>query len=134
MLILELLRNFLIRNSTNIKMIRDLITVSGTLRIEQNIGNHYSHLRKIRKDFDWRYWWFNKAFLHRKAKNYQFLIQGKIQSYHWSKEYCKLHPLVVYYLGPWFSVLFLMATTITQYFFIKFKQCLLIILKLITHL
>ena len=35
MLILELWRNFLIRNSTNIKMIRDLITVSGTLRMEQ---------------------------------------------------------------------------------------------------
>ena len=34
-LILELWRNFLIRNSTNIKMIRDLITVSGTLRMEQ---------------------------------------------------------------------------------------------------
>ena len=34
-----------------------------------------------------------------KLKNYQFLIQDKIQSYHWSKEYCKLHPLVVHYLG-----------------------------------
>ena len=32
------------------------------------------------------------------AKDYQFLIQDDIQSYHWSKEYCKLHPLVVYYL------------------------------------
>ena len=30
------------------------------------------------------------------AKDYQFLTQDKIQSYHWSKEYCKLYPLVVY--------------------------------------
>ena len=32
---LDLLNNFLIRNSTNMKMIRNLITVSETLRIEQ---------------------------------------------------------------------------------------------------
>ena len=31
------------------------------------------------------------------AENYQFLIQDEIQSYHWSKEYCTLHPLVIYY-------------------------------------
>ena len=31
------------------------------------------------------------------AENYQFLIQDEIQSYHWSKEYCMLHPLVIYY-------------------------------------
>ena len=31
------------------------------------------------------------------AENYQFLIQDKIQSYHWSKEYCKLHPVVAYF-------------------------------------
>ena len=30
------------------------------------------------------------------AENYQFLMQDEIQSYHWSKEYCTLHPLVVY--------------------------------------
>ena len=28
------------------------------------------------------------------AQNYQFLIQDKIWSYHWSKEYCTLHPVV----------------------------------------
>ena len=46
-----------------------------------------------------------KQFLHTEealvlgdlAENYQFLIQDKIQSYHWSKEYCKLHPVVVYF-------------------------------------
>ena len=32
------------------------------------------------------------------AENYQFLVQDEIQSYHWSKEYCTLHPLVVYFI------------------------------------
>ena len=32
------------------------------------------------------------------AKNYQFLVQEEIHSYHWSKEYCTLHPLVVYFI------------------------------------
>ena len=32
------------------------------------------------------------------AENYQFLVQDKIQSYHWSKEYCILHLLVVYFI------------------------------------
>ena len=31
------------------------------------------------------------------AENYQFLIQDEIQSYHWSKEYCTLHPVVAYF-------------------------------------
>ena len=31
------------------------------------------------------------------AENYQFLIQDEIQSYHWSKQYCTLHPVVVYF-------------------------------------
>ena len=32
------------------------------------------------------------------AENFQFIVQDEIQSYHWSKQYCTLHPLVVYYL------------------------------------
>ena len=32
------------------------------------------------------------------TENYQFLVQDEIQSYHWSKEYCTLHPLVVYFI------------------------------------
>ena len=73
------------------------------------------------------------------AKDYQFLIQDEVQSYHWSKEYGKLHPLVLYYLDKMMAsnmihcVLFLMTTSMIQAFCIKFKQCLLIILKLITH-
>ena len=31
------------------------------------------------------------------AENCQFLIQDEIQSYHWSKEYCMLHPVVDYF-------------------------------------
>ena len=31
------------------------------------------------------------------AENYQFLIQDEIQSYHWSKEYCMLHPVIAYF-------------------------------------
>ena len=33
------------------------------------------------------------------AENYQFLIQDEIQSYHWSKDYCTLHPVVIYLRG-----------------------------------
>ena len=32
------------------------------------------------------------------AENYQFLVQDETQSYHWSKEYCTLHQLVVYFI------------------------------------
>ena len=32
------------------------------------------------------------------AENYQFLVQDEIHCYHWSKEYCTLHPLVVYFI------------------------------------
>ena len=32
------------------------------------------------------------------AENYQFVVQDEIQSYHWSKEYCTLHPLIVYFI------------------------------------
>ena len=31
------------------------------------------------------------------AENYQFLIQYEVQGYHWSKKYCSLHPIVIYY-------------------------------------
>ena len=32
------------------------------------------------------------------AENYQFFAQDKIQSYHCSKEYCTLHPLIVHFI------------------------------------
>ena len=32
------------------------------------------------------------------TENYQFLVQDEIQNYHLSKEYCTLHPLVVYFV------------------------------------
>ena len=31
------------------------------------------------------------------AENYQFQVQDEIQGYHWNKNYCSLHPVVVYY-------------------------------------
>ena len=30
------------------------------------------------------------------AENYQYVIQDEVQSYHWSKEYCTLHPMSIY--------------------------------------
>ena len=29
------------------------------------------------------------------AENYQYVIQDEVQSYHWSKEYCSLHPVSI---------------------------------------
>ena len=69
------------------------------------------------------------------AENYQFLVQDEIQSYHWSKEYCSLHPLVVYFTdddGIFDTILFvssLIITTSVQILFIKYKQFLLITLE-----
>ena len=68
------------------------------------------------------------------AENYQFLVQ-EIQSYHWSKEYCTLDPLVYILLTVmeiFNTILFvssLMITTAIQILFIKYKQSLLITLK-----
>ena len=96
---LQLWRNFLIRNSMNMKMMRNFITVSRRLQIEQ----HWQPLQSLTKNtkrFWLCYWSFNKTFLYLQVKIYQFLIQDEIQRYHWSKEYCKLHPLVVCNLGP----------------------------------
>ena len=32
------------------------------------------------------------------AENFQFLVKDEIQCYHWSKEYCTLYPLIVYFI------------------------------------
>ena len=32
------------------------------------------------------------------ADNYQFNVQDEIQGFHWSKIYCTLHPIVIYFL------------------------------------
>ena len=81
------------------------------------------------------------------AENYQFLVQDEIQSYHWSKEYCTLHPLVgakntalythllyilLMVMEIFNTILFvssLIITTTIQTLFIKYKQSLLITLK-----
>ena len=140
MLILELWRNFLIRNSTNIKMIRDLITVSGTLRMEQ----YWQPLQPLTKNKK-RLWIDVIDDLTR----YSYIAKLKITS-SWYRTKSKATTGVkntASYI-PWLyttwdqmvasnmihCVLVLMTTTITQAFCIKFKQCLFIILKLITHI
>ena len=30
------------------------------------------------------------------AENYQYVYQNEVQSYHWCKEYCSIHPVVIY--------------------------------------
>ena len=61
------------------------------------------------------------------TENYQFLVQDEIQSYHWSKEYCTLHPLLYILLtmmeifNTILFVLSLMITTTIQILFIKHK-------------
>ena len=31
------------------------------------------------------------------AENYEFVIQDEIQGFHWNKQSCTLHPIVIYY-------------------------------------
>ena len=126
-LILELWRNFLIRNSTNIKMIRDLITVSGTLRMEQ----YWQPLQPLTKNKK-RLWIDVIDDLTR----YSYIAKLKITS-SWYRTKSKATTGVkntASYI-PWLyttwdqmvasnmihCVLVLMTTTITQAFCIKFK-------------
>ena len=32
------------------------------------------------------------------ADNYTFVVQDDIQSYHWCKKQCSIHPIVIYYM------------------------------------
>ena len=68
------------------------------------------------------------------ADNYQFLVQDEIESFHWSKEYWTLHPLIVYFIDDDGNIRHnsfssLMIITTIQILFIKYKQFLLITLK-----
>ena len=62
------------------------------------------------------------------AGNYQYLIQDDIQSFQWSKEYCTLHPLVIYSKimmetsNIIHSVSFQMTTHITPVLFTRFTH------------
>ena len=76
-LALQLWKNFLFRNSTKMKTMRIYLLSVGHYG-SSNIDNLYSQLRRILREFDRCYWWFNKAFLYHKAKDYQFLIQDEI--------------------------------------------------------
>ena len=69
-LALQLWKNFLIRNSTNMKMMRNLITVSGTLQI----GQYWQPSPPLRENTK-RLWLMLLMILqdiYGKAKNYQF--------------------------------------------------------------
>ena len=72
------------------------------------------------------------------AENYQFLIQDEIQRYHWSKARYILWLHTTREQKIAFNmihcVLFLMTIIMMQALCIKFKQFLLIILKLMTYI
>ena len=67
---------FLIRNSTNMKMMRNLITVSGILRIEQ----YWQPLQPLTKNKKrlWCYWWFKETFLYLKRSLNNQILHYKI--------------------------------------------------------
>ena len=44
-------------------------------------------------------WPWDSQIAVKKKKNYQFLVEDEIQCYHWNKEYCSLHSLIVYLIG-----------------------------------
>ena len=138
-LALQLWKNFLIKNSTNMKMMRNLITVSGTLRIEQYWQNlppltmnakrlidvidnltRYSYIGKLKIT---SCWYRSKSKATTGVKNTAWYIPLLYTTWDQMVASNIIH-----------CVLVLMTTTITQAFCIKFKQCLFIILKLITHI
>ena len=69
------------------------------------------------------------------TKNYPFLVQDETQNYNWSKEYCTLHPFVVYFIDGDGNIHHNSLCFISDnkshdtIFFIKYKQSLLITLK-----
>ena len=73
------------------------------------------------------------------TENYQFLVQDEIQNYHLSKEYCTLHPLVVYFVDSdeniqHHSLCFISDGNNHIIHFVYKIQCLLITLKKTFHL
>ena len=138
-LALQLWENFLIRKSTNMKIIRNLITVSGTLRIEQywqplqpltkntkrlidvidDLTRH-SYIAKLKITSSW---YRTKSKATTGVKNTASYIPWLYTTWDQMVASNMIH-----------CVLVLMTTTITQAFCIKFKQCLFIILKIITHI
>ena len=131
--------NFLIRNSTNMKMMRNLITVSGTLRIEQywqplqpltkntkrlidvidDLTRH-SYIAKLKITSSW---YRTKSKATTGVKNTASYIPWLYTTWDQMVASNMIH-----------CVLVLMTTTITQAFCIKFKPWLFIILKLIIRI
>ena len=151
-LALQFWMNFLIRNSTNMKMIKNLIE------------NHYSSLRRIQEIL---------IDAIDDLARYSYIAKCQAQYLKWQKRHLeKIKPLLLGILVKiasfWYRtkfttttgvknaasyipclytsweqmvasnmihcVLFLMTATMMQAFYIKFKQCLSIILKLISHI
>ena len=141
-LILQLWKNFLIRNSTNMKMMKNLITASGTLRIEQYWQPLQLHTKNTKRllllmdvlDDLIRHSYIAKV----KITGSWYSTKSKATTGVKNAASCSL-----WLHATWgqrvasnmiHSVLALMTTTITQAFCTKLKQSLFIILKLITHI
>ena len=127
-LALQLWKNFSMRNSVNLKMIWNLITVSGTLWIKQHLIlidviddlTRHSYIAKLKITSSW---YRTKSKATTGVKNTASYIPWLYTTWDQMVASNMIH-----------CVLVLMTTTITQAFCIKFKQCLFIILKLITHI
>ena len=51
------------------------------------------YLKKLKSEIDSS----TVLFLGEFAENYQFVIQGEVQEFHWNNFQCTLHPVVTYY-------------------------------------
>ena len=104
-----------------------------------SIDNRYSHLQRILRDFDWC--------IEDLTRHYIATLKAT-SSWYWRKSKATIGVKNTASYTPWlctswdqmvalnmiYYVFVLMTITITQVFCIKFKKCLLIILKLITHI
>ena len=139
-LALQLWKNFLISNSTYMKMMRNLIIVSETLLIEQ----YWQHLQPLTKNTKILCLMFIDDLI-----SHSYIAKINITS-SWYRTKSKATTGVkntASYI-PWLytisdqmvastmihCVLVLMTITIIQAFSINFKQCLFLILKLITQI
>ena len=100
-LTLQLWRNLLIMNSTNVKMMRNLITVSGTLQIEQ----HWQSLQSLRKNTK-RLWLM--LLIQEEIQRHSYIAKLTMTSCWYRKKYkattgvknIKSYIPWLYYLGP----------------------------------
>ena len=57
------------------------------------------HLGRSWQNFDSQIlWWGNFSFILLDfADNYKYIVQDEVQGFHWNKDQCTLHPVVIYY-------------------------------------